>query len=535
MRRLLLLPLLALFGCDYDALIFRCADARVCIDYEIGAPRLTFPRSGASSGKLTGTTVAIPVGFTHPSAEERPFEAQVGYCKTVSDACFAGAGVIPLQGRVMTLTPPTDFRGVKAVWRVRACGGEFGACGPWSQARYLRLNAPGAIVAGDLDAATVGSAGQRSAELLVGNPDALSVMVLSDSGSILEDSYLAPEAPSFGTLVSQVGDVDGDGVDDVVMGGGDASSRTLFLVKGRGGQGLDFGARVQLASQGAGFGAAVTSAGDFNGDGLGDFLVTHPGTGTWLYLGGAEAPPVRLTLSTGPGPAASAAGIGDLNADGFDDLVLSAGAIGEVYLYYGRASPGATLTPSDVLEPIDPNPTFGARVAGIGDFNADGHPEFVVADDDGDLVLFFGSEALSPGTLPGYDEISDSTAIQDIVAGDFDGDGIGDYALRFDTQILTYFGDPTLGPTDGYQDYDYLAAPTDTTTDFIDEYPRSLASAGDLNGDGIDELMVGYDRESGAAGLHRVTYAGGRSEPVTSFFPSEYGNAFGLPIASVRP
>ncbi|MCA9064077.1 MAG: FG-GAP repeat protein, partial [Planctomycetaceae bacterium] len=231
----------------------------------------------------------------------------------------------------------------------------------------------------------------------------------------------------------------------------------------------------------------------------------------------------------------SVAVIGDINADGIPDIAV--GAIydentgndeGAVYVLLmnanGTVQSKVKLTDdmnglaSGLLDDYD---AFGASVAGIGDFNSDGVPDLLVGasadenahNDEGAVYVVFlnndgtangfskisdGLGGLTGGTLDAYDYFGTSVA----GLGDIDGDGVTDFAVgaRRDggsdssegaVYILLMNSDATVRShvkiTDG------LGGMTNGNLESGDEFGRSVANVGDINGDGIADLAVGAE------------------------------------------
>jgi hypothetical protein len=180
-----------------------------------------------------------------------------------------------------------------------------------------------------------------------GNTDQGSVHVFRGDGVLLLDTLNSPQPLAgslFGRAVTSVPDVNGDGVGDLLAG---APGHGGLGEEGEGAAYLFSGAtRLALATlnlpltatrrAGAGFGSAVASVGDWNGDGVGDLLVGAPGTtlggntgqGQVHAFSGASRAPLGLLDLPEPEPEAafgfSAAAVADSNLDGFNDVVVGA-------------------------------------------------------------------------------------------------------------------------------------------------------------------------------------------------------------------
>jgi hypothetical protein len=196
---------------------------------------------------------------------------------------------------------------------------------------------------------------------------------------------------NFGVSVSGAGDVDNDGFDDLIVGAWDAGKAYIY----RGGAAMDNLSDVVLTGDHCygGFGESVSGAGDVDGDGCDDVVVSAPWFAlgrslegkAYLYLGGRDMDNVTDIDFAGGADSyffgASVSGAGDVNSDGYDDLIIGEDCSdsyrsGRAYMYLG--GPRMDGAPEEILNGRANGDGFGVRVSGAGDLNGDGRDEIVV-------------------------------------------------------------------------------------------------------------------------------------------------------------
>ena len=366
---------------------------------------------------------------------------------------------------------------------------------------------------------------------------------------------------NFGTSVAAAGDVNGDGYGDLIVGAYNSrftSTRTGRAYVFFGGPVPDAVPDLVLVGEGFAdhFGISVASAGDVNDDGYSDVVVgaadyhtgdLNPGR-AYIYFGGA-APDAGVDLRlTGTSPSGrfgyAVASAGDLNADGFDDVVVGAiesGGTGRAYVFFG--GPGLDAIPDRTFNGEAAGDRFGLAVASPGDVNGDGHDDLLVSaylndaggTDAGRVYVFHGG--------PGVDTIPDQI-LTGVVGGEDFGlfvDGAGDLnGDGFTDVIVGAWLSDARGPDTG-RAYIYFMGPgADGVADAIltgeapgDRLGISVSGAGDLNADGVADVIVGaYFNDAGGADAGRayVVTLGPMRPPVVTA-PASVSGLAGTPIS----
>ncbi len=406
----------------------------------------------------------------------------------VNDPVPTGTGYTP--------TSPAPLRGVY-FWRV---GAIEGGCVSYGVTRMVRIGSTTGDINGDGTAdLLVGVVGDNSAAKDAG----AAYIYQGGLKEVQPDVILTGEHQfdAFGNAVAKVGDIDGDGYEDVLVG------------------------------------AYLSDRDQDRQDDVGR---------AYLFWGGPTPSTVPGLVFTGDNAydrfGESVAGIGDINGDGYPDIAVGAyratvtaacgggtsrlPAVGRVYIYFGGprstmdAKADAVLTGETTLVGGDPTSAcrqeeeFGGRVAGAGDVNGDGYDDLVVGarwhdfgsdpldptigENAGRAYVFYGgpwfvgvgadrADVILTGTATG-DEFGESVA----GAGDTNGDGFADLVIGAplrDGSALDagsaywYFGGPGLSSTSSPLVLNGVAAE--------DNFGFSVSSAGDVNHDGYADVVVG--------------------------------------------
>ena len=383
----------------------------------------------------------------------------------------------------------------------------------------------------------------------------------------------------FGSQVATAGDINGDGISDVIIGAFNYSvpnpqeqyEGAAFVYNGSP-DGLSSTAAnwsAEMNQAGAGFGRSVSTAGDINGDGYSDVIVgaytfdngqinegrafVYQGTANGLSLSANWTAEIN---QAGAGFGISVSTAGDVNGDGYSDVIVGSATFsdgqsneGGAFIYYGSSS-GLSLSANHILEVNQADAWFGNSVSTAGDVNGDGFSDVIVGaqqfdngdSNEGKVFVYFGS---SIGPTSSFNWTAEGNQIDAKFgtcvssAGDVNGDGFSDVivgASGFDNGQLNeggtflYFGS-ALGLS---SNYDW----TFESNQLNGQLGMGVSTAGDINGDGYSDVIVGaYSYSNGQSGegsafLFQGSAAGLSSTPSWTGESNQAGANYGFSVST---
>ncbi|MCX5801506.1 MAG: FG-GAP-like repeat-containing protein [Candidatus Eisenbacteria bacterium] len=331
----------------------------------------------------------------------------------------------------------------------------------------------------------------------------------------------------FGFSVGTAGDVNGDGYSDVIVGApnyanGQTNEGRAYVYHGSaGGLAATAAWTAESDQASADFGHSVGTAGDVNGDGYSDVIVgayeysngqTREGR-AYVYYGsaGGLAATAAWTAESDQANACfgySVGTAGDVNGDGYSDVIVGAPYYaagqpnyGRAFVYLGSAGGLAVSAGWTAVS----GGSFGYSVGTAGDVNGDGYSDVIVGAYEysngqayeGCAFVYLGSAgglAVSAGWTAESDQAGAYFGRSVGTAGDVNGDGysdviVGAYAYEYSNgQAYVYHGSAGgLAATAGW-----IAQSDQASADF----GRSVGTAGDVNGDGYSDVIVGAPSHS---------------------------------------
>ncbi|MGH7150433.1 MAG: hypothetical protein ACREIU_07040, partial [Planctomycetota bacterium] len=347
-----------------------------------------------------------------------------------------------------------------------------------------------------------------------------------------------------GTSVATAGDADLDGVPDVIAGATQLGfppnfpAGTGYAEVFSGATGLPIPSLTFLGTAIlGGTGQSVAGPGDFDGDGAADLVVGPMGLPQLGVFGGLSGALLFSIGAFGENLGASAAPAGDVNGDGVPDVLAGdpTGIAGRARIYSGVN--GAVLR---TFVGIAPDVYLGSSVAAVGDTDGDLVPDFAA-----------GAPFTNPGGMPlaGRAKVFsgassallltvDGTAAGDQAGwsvagpGDLNGDGLGDLAVGSPHADPGGLGD--AGAARIHSGANGAVLFTFNGTAAGDEVGFSVAAAGDVDGDGAPETLVGADRAGAGTVVvagRATPFSGATGAPLLTVLGSNAGDQLGFAVA----
>ena len=279
-------------------------------------------------------------------------------------------------------------------------------------------------------------------------------------------NLILAEGYSFGRSMD-TGDFNGDGIPDLVVSAPEANDVTGLVALYFGG--IDFDAEPDLIFHGSDwwhmFGTSISNAGDFNGDGYDDIAIGEPndviqGYGYLrIYFGGHDMDNIEDYCLKGElydFVGSTCEGVGDINYDGFDDVLVQCTDLSrKIYKVFG--APDTSMITIDTLHGDTTEYGFGDYIAKLGDIDQDGITDFVVSSSKKSsntafVNMYSGNKHEPVCQFSGINlNYGFSTIASNI---DFDNDGINDLVMSYGNMNNLYAGTTLFYK--GSEDFDTL-------------------------------------------------------------------------------
>ncbi len=358
----------------------------------------------------------------------------------------------------------------------------------------------------------------------------VALVFASPASAQTELFHFTDSSKMFGRPVVSLSDIDQDGVRDFAIGYGKLSSKGVLLVSGKDGSVINGQSGWPMDE--------IVAVGDVDGDGVDDLglarqnanefrVVRLPSLETFIVVSEIEFY-FGVTL----------AGVGDVDKDGYGDVLAGAprATVGYHECGWVRLYSGKTMAMLEQWSGFGPNAHFGAAVAAAGDVDADGWPDFLISEPDTanpSVYVYSGKNSAQMAKVVSsqtYDRFGSS------IAGGFDlnQDGHPDFVVG------APFADSPPNYDSGRVDVVSGASFTNLATYFGTQmngrFGEAVAPAGDVDHDGVMDIMVGAPDHVTAFGVGKGAvrvFSGATGAQIRAWFGSSTSAGFGRHVAGL--